>query len=74
MRNHFDLPLRYELIEGDQELAPGVQVMTTHGQTPGHQSLLVYLQTGARIVLCADAAYAYDTIHHHLDSDHIPVA
>lgn len=71
MRNHFDLPLGYEPIEGDQDLAPGVRVITTQGHTPGHQSLLVRLPSGARVVLCADAAYTYDTLRQHLLSDNV---
>jgi N-acyl homoserine lactone hydrolase len=71
MANHFDLPLKYELIDGDQEIAPGVQVITTHGHTPGHQSLRVDLESGLRIALCADAAYTYATLQQNLLSDNV---
>ncbi len=71
MENHFELPLKYELIEGDQEIAPGVYVITTHGHTPGHQSLRVDLDSGLRVALCADAAYTYATLEQNLLSDNV---
>jgi N-acyl homoserine lactone hydrolase len=71
MANHFDLPLKYDLIEGDQEIAPGVRTITTHGHTPGHQSLLVDLESGRRVALCADAAYTYATLEQRLLSDNV---
>ena len=62
MRNHFDVPVSYESVDGDEEVAPGVHLIATHGHTPGHQSLVVDLASGQRVVLCADAAYTYATI------------
>lgn len=32
---------RYELLDGDYELRPGVRVLATPGHTPGHQSVAV---------------------------------
>lgn len=71
MRNHYDLPLRYEPVDGDQEIAPGVRLLATHGHTPGHQSLVVDLATGRRLVLCADAAYTYATVARTLPSPNV---
>ena len=62
MKNHYDVPVRYEPVDGDQEIAPGVHLLATHGHTPGHQSLLVHLASGRRVVLCADAAYTHATL------------
>ncbi len=71
MANHFDLPVKYDLIKGDQEIAPGVCTITTRGHTPGHQSLLVDLESGRRVALCADAAYTYATLEQRLLSDNV---
>ena len=39
-RDIWDLPqLEYELIDGDMELAPGVQLIKTNGHAPGHMSV-----------------------------------
>lgn len=36
MANHFDVAVTYRPVDGDQEVAPGVRVLATHGHTPGH--------------------------------------
>jgi N-acyl homoserine lactone hydrolase len=71
MRNHFDVPVRYEPVDGDQDVAPGVRLLATHGHTPGHQSLVVDLASGRRVVLCADAAYTYVTVERTLLSGNV---
>ena len=48
---------RFELLDGDAKIAPGVQVITTPGHTSGHQSVLVSVADGAEEVLIGDAAY-----------------
>jgi N-acyl homoserine lactone hydrolase len=70
MANHFDVPVSYKALDGDTEVAPGVQVLATHGHTPGHQSVCVDL-AASRVVLCADAAYAYDTLERRLLSANV---
>ena len=40
---------RYEAVEGDREIAPGISVLATPGHTPGHQSVTV--RTGDGLVL-----------------------
>lgn len=62
MRNHFDLPVRYEQIEGDQVLLPGVSVVKTSGHSPGHQSVIVKLRSGASYVIAGDAVSTLDNI------------
>ncbi len=47
---------RYELLDGDAEVAPGVRALATPGHTVGHQSVLVGGAGGAE-VLIGDAAY-----------------
>jgi N-acyl homoserine lactone hydrolase len=56
-RSDYALPgLRWMLVEGDTELAPGVQALATFGHTPGHQSLAVELPETGTIVLAGDCA------------------
>lgn len=58
---------RIELIDGDFELYPGLELLKAGGHTPGSQ--MVALQTVAgTAVLCGDIAYTYKNIR-----DHIPV-
>ena len=51
-KTDWDLPTtRWEIVEGDVQLAPGVVVFETYGHTPGHQSVLIQLpRTGAMII------------------------
>ncbi len=48
---------RFELIDGDAEIAPGVRVIATPGHTAGHQSVVVSGAAGESDVLIGDAAY-----------------
>jgi glyoxylase-like metal-dependent hydrolase (beta-lactamase superfamily II) len=45
---------RYEAVEGDREILPGVSVIATPGHTPGHQSVTV--RTGDGLVLIVGQA------------------
>ena len=47
---------RWELLDGDAELAPGVSVLATPGHTPGHSSLRVELPRTGTWIFAADAA------------------
>ena len=49
--------LRYELLDGEAEILPGVVVVPTQGHTAGHQSLVVRRPDGTVIV----AGQAHDT-------------
>ena len=43
----WDAPgLQFRVVRGDWEPLPGVQMLLTPGHTPGHQSMLVRLQSG----------------------------
>ncbi len=42
--------LRYELLDGDAEVAPGVRLLPTPGHSPGHQSLLIETSEGTVVV------------------------
>ena len=48
---------RFELLDGDVEIVPGVRVIATPGHTSGHQSVLVQGVAGDVDVLIGDAAY-----------------
>lgn len=55
-RAHWDHPaLRYRLVDGDTELAPGVALLETSGHAPGHQSVLVRLPQTGPVLLAADS-------------------
>jgi N-acyl homoserine lactone hydrolase len=47
---------RFELIDGDAEIAEGVRVVATPGHTVGHQSVLVDMG-GGQAMMIGDAAY-----------------
>jgi N-acyl homoserine lactone hydrolase len=48
---------RFELLDGDTEVVPGLSVITTPGHTAGHQSVVVQATDGTSHVLIGDAAY-----------------
>jgi len=48
---------RFELLDGDTEILPGLSVLATPGHTAGHQSVLVRSADGLSDVLIGDAAY-----------------
>jgi N-acyl homoserine lactone hydrolase len=55
-RDLWDQPhLRYELIDGDTEIAPGVEAIETSGHAVGHMSLLVRLPNTGPVLLAIDA-------------------
>ena len=47
---------RFELLDGDTEIVPGLSVITTPGHTVGHQSVLIPA-AGGDDLLIGDAAY-----------------
>jgi N-acyl homoserine lactone hydrolase len=48
---------KFELLDGDTEILPGLQAVATPGHTVGHQSVLVQSADGLSDVLIGDAAY-----------------
>ncbi|HEY3905754.1 MAG TPA: N-acyl homoserine lactonase family protein [Streptosporangiaceae bacterium] len=48
---------RFELLDGDTEVLPGLRVITTPGHTSGHQSVLVQTADDSFDVLIGDAVY-----------------
>ncbi len=54
-RPDYDLPgLKWEVIEGDRTIMPGLRAIKTRGHSPGHQSLVVDLPNTGRVVLAGD--------------------
>ena len=45
----------YQLVDGDEELCPGVALLSTPGHSPGHLSLLLRLPQTGVVLLTADA-------------------
>jgi N-acyl homoserine lactone hydrolase len=41
---------RWELLDGEQEIVPGVRTVTTPGHTPGHQSIVVDTTAGPALM------------------------
>jgi len=56
--------LRYELLDGEPEIFPGMQLILTPGHAPFHQSLLLNLPECGNILLCGDAIYCQDNLDH----------
>jgi N-acyl homoserine lactone hydrolase len=48
---------KFELIDGDAEILPGLTVISTPGHTVGHQSVIVQAGDGGSDLLIGDAAY-----------------
>jgi N-acyl homoserine lactone hydrolase len=48
---------RFELLDGDAEILPGLSVIATPGHTAGHQCVVVKTGDGAPDLLIGDAAY-----------------
>lgn len=57
-----DANSRFEMIEGDVELARGVHLLFTPGHAIGHYSLLVEFQTRRPILFTIDAAYTQKSL------------
>lgn len=55
------LGTRFELLDGDAEIAPGVRAIATPGHTPGHQSVLVETAAG-RYCVAGDAVMWHENL------------
>jgi N-acyl homoserine lactone hydrolase len=59
---------RFELVDGDAEIADGVRVVATPGHTVGHQSVVVDTPDGGSVMI-GDAAYTADIFRAGDESD-----
>jgi N-acyl homoserine lactone hydrolase len=62
---YWNLPkLKYELLDGEMELFPGIEAILTPGHAPAHQSVMVRLPETGNVVVCGDAIYTQDNLDH----------
>jgi glyoxylase-like metal-dependent hydrolase (beta-lactamase superfamily II) len=54
-KKYSERPIWWRLIDGDQEIVPGLTVFLTPGHTRGHQALLVQLPESGPMLLVGDA-------------------
>ena len=55
-RSQWDQPLsRYQFLDGDTELLPGLELIETSGHVLGHQTVLVHLPQTGPVLLAVDA-------------------
>ncbi|QBD75654.1 N-acyl homoserine lactonase family protein [Ktedonosporobacter rubrisoli] len=55
-RSQWDQPLsRFQFVNGDVQLLPGLELIETRGHTPGHQVVLVTLPQTGLVLLAIDA-------------------
>ncbi|GHO61711.1 MBL fold metallo-hydrolase [Ktedonobacter sp. SOSP1-52] len=55
-RSQWDQPAsRYQLVDGDTQLLPGLELIETSGHVPGHQAVLVHLPQTGSVLLAIDA-------------------
>jgi len=59
---------RFELMDGDAQIAEGVRVVATPGHTVGHQSVIVDMPAGGAVMI-GDAAYTPDIYREIDDAD-----
>ena len=50
---------KYELLDGEAEVLPGVSIVPTPGHTPGHQSVLIE-HSEQRVIIAGQAVYVAD--------------
>jgi N-acyl homoserine lactone hydrolase len=72
---YWNLPeLTYRLVDGQEEVLPGVTVLPTPGHVPGHQSVVLQLPETGTVILSGDAvhiakSYELDNWDGHMDPD-----
>jgi N-acyl homoserine lactone hydrolase len=65
VRSQWEQPIsRYQLLEGDTELLPGLELIETSGHAPGHQSVLVHLPNTGPVLLAIDAVAVQEHFTH----------
>lgn len=59
---------KFELMEGESEVLPGITVFPTPGHSPGHQSMAVDTEAGVHVIT-GDAVFAYANLEP--DGEHL---
>lgn len=54
--------LQYHLLDGDYEVAPGIQILSTPGHSAGYQSVLLTTEKSGSILLTIDVSYTRDNL------------
>ncbi|MGH7666695.1 MAG: N-acyl homoserine lactonase family protein [Candidatus Dormibacteria bacterium] len=62
--------LNYSLLDGETELGDGITAFPTPGHAPGHQSVVVQLESGQNIIICGDAIYEEAQLRHDIWAAH----
>ncbi|HEV7519535.1 MAG TPA: N-acyl homoserine lactonase family protein [Candidatus Angelobacter sp.] len=63
-RSHWDhATLEYLLIDGDEKILPGISLIDTSGHVPGHQSVMIELQSSRKVLLAVDALSTAATLN-----------
>ncbi|HHY50894.1 MAG TPA: N-acyl homoserine lactonase family protein, partial [Alphaproteobacteria bacterium] len=57
---------RFELVDGDAEVAPGIRTVLMPGHSPGLQGVLVETRPDRRILIGSDHYPLYDNIEHNI--------
>ncbi|NLG83480.1 MAG: N-acyl homoserine lactonase family protein [Firmicutes bacterium] len=53
--------LKVDVVDGEEEIIPGVRVFPSPGHSPGHQSVEVETSTG-NYICCGDSIFIYDNL------------
>lgn len=62
-RSTYAIPdLKWRVVDGDTEIAPGVTLLKTPGHVPGHMSVAVDLPESGKIIIGIDAIYVQDNL------------
>ncbi len=67
VRTDFDFPdMDWCLLRGDHEVMPGLELISTVGHTPGHQSAVISLPHSGRAVLVGDVGDLMENFEHEI--------
>ena len=64
--------VEFELVEGEQEILPGIEVFPTPGHSPGHQSVAVSTEKGT-YVIAGDAVMGWENFQGKEPVKYIPI-
>lgn len=54
--------IRWNFLHGDSQIIPGVEVVTTPGHVPGHQSVVITLSNFGVVIIASDAISLLETM------------